>query len=616
MSLVVPRPRIERLLGAARERRVTLVVAGGGFGKTTALRQLAAGDRSRWLGLKAADREVETLAARVAEALGAGSHPGVAAPTAAIGASDRRGLAEGQAAVICESLDSQEDDLLLVLDDVDQLADDDSASQFLSTLCLQAPSRLHIVLSGRQLPSLGLGSARGRGELMELGAPDLAFTPEETAALLVERLGPGGQSLAEQCWSLTAGWAAALQLTVDRLERLDPARWHPTLEQLRLRRGWVWREFAADLIAREEPSARAILAVASVAPVVQADLLVALGIAAAGSEFDSLQTRGLLVASGDHGALTLSPVLAESVADSVPVAEAEDLRRRTAVWFEGCNRLEEALECAVAGPRPEALSLLGRCGERLVARGYGSRVAEVLRDLGTGGDVGLDTILAQALVAVGDWDGAMEVFRAIQRTAADAPLAPAIAWRFGALLYLRSDIEAAQKVLSAAYSEDSGTSDDVLVAAWLSATLWGRGEVGEAESVADVALRQAEASGDAAARAAAHVAVALAAASRGDRERNGRHYRLALKASTKAGDSVQLARIHANLSSRAAEEGDYAGAINEADLAISAGAGHNLFSALAMSNKAEALMHTGELEEARALLTQGGANEPRQRPTR
>src|SRR6202035_493452 len=67
---------------------------------------------------------------------------------------------------------------------------------------------------------------------------------------------------------------------------------------------------------------------------------------------------------------------------------------------------------------------------------------------------------------------------------------------------------------------------------------------------------------------------------------------------------VQLARIHANLSSRAAEEGDYVGAIGEADLAISAGAGHNLFSALAMSNKAEALMHMGELDEARALLLQ------------
>ena len=159
-------------------------------------------------------------------------------------------------------------------------------------------------------------------------------------------------------------------------------------------------------------------------------------------------------------------------------------------------------------------------------------------------------------------------------------------------------------MLSAAYSEGSVTSDDALVAAWLSSTLWGRGEVDDAAKVADVALRQAEACGDPAARAAAHVAAALAAASRGARDQNERHYRLALSASSRAGDSVHLARIHANLSSRAAEEGDYPSAIREADLAISAGAGHSLFSALAMSNKAEALMHTGEFEEARALLLQ------------
>ena len=605
MSPVVRRPRIERLLAGAWERRVTLVVAGGGYGKTTALRQLDSGEGSRWLGLKAAEREVQTLSVRVAEALGTGSEPGVATPTGAIGASDRRSLADGQAAAICQSLDSGVGELLLVLDDVDQLGDDDSASQFLSTLCLLAPSRLHIVLSGRQLPALGLGAVRGRGELLELNAPDLAFTFDETESLLGERLGSGAVSLTEACWSLTAGWAAALQLIVDRLERLDPDRWNDTLNQLRIRRGSPWREFAADLVKREQPSAERILAIASVAPRIDADLLAGLEVAAPEAELDNLQTRGLLVASGEHAGRTLSPVLADAVAEQLPPAEADVLRERTVAWLEQSGRLEEALECAVAGSRPQALSLVTRCGERLIAGGYGLRVSEVLRELGTGADARLDAILAQALVAVGDWDGAIEMFGAIRRNAAGAPLTAAIAWRFGALLYLRSNTDAAQEVLFAAYREEGpGTSDDALVAAWLSSALWGRGDAEEAERVAQVALRRAEASGDASARAAAHVAAALAAASRGDRERNERHYRLALSAAATAGDSVQLARIHANLSSRAAEEGDYAGAITEADLAVSTGAGHSLFSALAISNKAEALMHRGELEEARALLLQ------------
>lgn len=604
MSPVLSRPRIERLLDAAWERRVTLLIAGGGYGKTTALRRLAADERARWLGLTTADREVEALAARVAEALGAGSYPGIAAPAAPIGASDRRSLAEGRVAVICDGLDARDDELLLVLDDVDQLEDEDSATQFLSTLCLQAPSRLHVALGGRRFPPLHLGSARGRGELIELNAADLAFTLEETAALLADRLGADAHPFAEQCWSLTAGWAAALQLIADRLERLAPDRWGQVLDQLRLRRGSLWREFAAELIDREQPTAQRILAIASVCPIVDGSLLSGLGIDRPESELESLQARGLLVASGEPGARTLSPVLAEAVEEHVPLPETQELRQRAVRWFEESGRLEEALECTLAGTPQEVRSLLGRRGGQLVARGYGSRVAEILRGRPTGVDLGLDTVQAEALVAVGDWDGAIEVFRTIRRGTAGAPLDPSVAWRFGALLYLRSDIDGAQEVLSAAYREQGETNDDALVAAWLSSTLWGRGEVDEADRIAAVAVRQAEASGDAAALAAAHVAAALAAAGKGARVRNERHYRLALGAAAKAGDSVQLARIHANLSSRAAEEGDYADAIREADLAISEGAGHNLFSALAMSNKAEALMHRDELEEARALLLQ------------
>jgi Flp pilus assembly protein TadD len=96
-SGIVSRPRIEQLLAGAWERRITLTVAGGGYGKTTALRQLAASRPASWLALTAADRETEVLSAHVAAAIGLASDRGVADTAAAIGASDRQSLAEGQA---------------------------------------------------------------------------------------------------------------------------------------------------------------------------------------------------------------------------------------------------------------------------------------------------------------------------------------------------------------------------------------------------------------------------------------------------------------------------------------------------------------------------------------
>jgi DNA-binding SARP family transcriptional activator len=97
------------------------------------------------------------------------------------------------------------------------------------------------------------------------------------------------------------------------------------------------------------------------------------------------------------------------------------------------------------------------------------------------------------------------------------------------------------------------------------------------------------------------------AASRGERERNEHEYRLALAAARDGGDLVQLARIHANLSSRALENGAYPLAIAEAELALEAGAGHRFFSALALTNKAEAHLRLGQLDDASAAIADADA---------
>lgn len=611
---IVRRERLDRVLAGAWQRRITLVAAGGGYGKTTALRQLEVRGPVRWLELTPADRDIEVLAARLLGMLGSSGATPAPVPAiegaAALGATDRERLAQGRAAQICERLDVHDGPLMLVLDNVDQVRDDDSASRLLAAVCLQAPTHAHLVLSGRRLPALGLGAATGRGELLEVSAPDLAFTPEETDTVLTDRLGPQAGALANQCWALSSGWPAALQLIADRLERVEPSRWPETLGALRQRRGPLWQDFAAELIERESPEATLILTVAGIAPVIDAQTLSGLGLAHGGDALDSLQRRGLLVAAGEVGTLTLSPVLEEAMVERLATGDAQALRTQVADALEHAGRPADALESLAPGPPAATAALLLRQGRRLVAGGHSARVRTILdairadgrRGLDPAAELELEAIRAEALVAVGDWDLAMDGFASLAERS--GTLAPATAWRYGALLYLRNDIEAAAQILSAAHQESGSTSDDALVSAWLSATLWGRGENEEAVRLARVALRQAQAGGDPAARAAAHIAVALAAAGSGDREENERHYRLALAAAAEAGDSIQLARIHANLSSRAAEDGDYARALEEADLSLQAGAGHSLFAAVAASNKAEALMHTGRVEEAHALLGQ------------
>ena len=91
--------------------------------------------------------------------------------------------------MLCELAEAHQDDLLLVIDGVECLGDDEAASHLIRVLSLEAPSQLHLVVSGRALPELGLGGAQGRGELLEVTASDLSFTAGETAELVEMRLG-------------------------------------------------------------------------------------------------------------------------------------------------------------------------------------------------------------------------------------------------------------------------------------------------------------------------------------------------------------------------------------------------------------------------------------------
>jgi ATP/maltotriose-dependent transcriptional regulator MalT/DNA-binding SARP family transcriptional activator len=606
--LALARPRVDGLLAAAWRHRVTLVIAAGGFGKTTALRALASGGTVCSLGLRTVDREIEGLSARLADALHVAPVTGTAFPTAAIGAEDRRSLAEGQAAMLCESIGSRGEDVLLVIDDVDRLEDDDEAVHLLRALCLQAPPQLHITLSGRRLPPLGLGAATGTTAVLEIAAPDLAFTSEEAGLLIDARLGSGHDAIAEKCWALTGGWAAALHLIVDRLQRLTAAEWEPALERMPVLNGQLWREFVADLFDQESPETRRIIEIATATAIVDPELLAALGVTRPATALGGLQNRGLLVAADGSDGLRMSPVLSEVVSDLLAQDKVSVLRDEAASWLESADRLEEALECRRGGSPEELRGLMDRHGHTLVSRGGGARIAEILGRIGTGDVPKLDGVLGEALQAAGDWDGAMRTFSRLRRSSEDARLSPELAWRYGALLYLRGDSATALDVLRAAHVDGDGdgdvTADDALVSAWLSSTLWSRGEPRQAEQMAKIALSQAESDRDPGALAAAHVAAALAAASSGDRDGNERHYRAALRNAALAGDSIQLARIHANLSSRAIEEGNYRAAIEESDRALSVGAGHKFFAALAMCNRAEALLRLGELDDARAALAE------------
>jgi LuxR family maltose regulon positive regulatory protein len=84
------------------------------------------------------------------------------------------------------------------------------------------PSRVHLVIASRADPALPLARLRARGDLVEVRAADLRFTPAEAAAYLNTAMGldltPGDVEVLE---GRTEGWIAALQLAALSLAGRD-----------------------------------------------------------------------------------------------------------------------------------------------------------------------------------------------------------------------------------------------------------------------------------------------------------------------------------------------------------------------------------------------------------
>jgi hypothetical protein len=113
-------------------------------------------------------------------------------------------------ATLLNELDAVPGDVVLVLDD-HHLIEDRDVNDGVAFLLEHLPSQVHLLIATRADPAMPLARLRGRGELLEVRAADLRFTPEEAAAYLNDVMGLElGTSDVGALEGRTEGWIAAL----------------------------------------------------------------------------------------------------------------------------------------------------------------------------------------------------------------------------------------------------------------------------------------------------------------------------------------------------------------------------------------------------------------------
>lgn len=214
---VIERPRLIGAMSCASARRLTVVEAPLGYGKTTLLaewwqrlpRESAV---VGWLSLEDPENDPGLLWRYIIGALRRAGSPAGKRAEALVRAADTD-LRQAVGSLI-NDLAAQPLETLLVLDDYHVLRDPE-CHRLLALFLDRAPPNVHVVIASRSDPPLPLGSIRAAGQLSELRERDLRLTSAEAAELV--RNG-GGLDIDEDALDLllarTEGWAAALRLAV------------------------------------------------------------------------------------------------------------------------------------------------------------------------------------------------------------------------------------------------------------------------------------------------------------------------------------------------------------------------------------------------------------------
>ncbi|MEC5384774.1 LuxR C-terminal-related transcriptional regulator [Uliginosibacterium sp. H3] len=408
---------LQRARGLVLDRRVTLVCAPAGFGKSTLLLQLlasiAADAESVWLSLDEDDNDINRLFVSLLGALRDvvlewEVDPHILASQVQVAGPQSRAAI---AALINALSSYQGERLLFVIDDLHRVSDAD-ALQLLGEFIERLPPEVGVVLGSRTSPTLPLARWRARGEVGELLTADLQFDAGEARALAAARQAAGlsgelSAAFLEQALQRTQGWPAGLQLVLGAVDSQAVESMRPAVDRAAGRH--LFDFFAQEVLADLPADLRDFVLQCSVLPELSPALCNAVtGRDDAHDVLDTLYRSNLFLTVLDEHVpvLRFHDLFAEFLQTRLAQRHAGLVRSLHA----RAARAEQVPLRAVAhflkaGEWAEAIATMGRCVEPLLAEGGQATVARwiaqlpeaIVRD-------NADVDYLQALCAWGRWD--------------------------------------------------------------------------------------------------------------------------------------------------------------------------------------------------------------------
>lgn len=379
LNYMVHRPQLIETLQADFPRKLTLISAPAGFGKTTLISQwLHASPRYQvaWLSLDESDSLPPTFWGYIISALQT-VWSNIGKPLLPLLEQSPLVSIPNLLIDLLNHIASQPDAAILILDDYHVLKNPTIHDQ-LTFFIDHLPPNLHLVISSRLDPPLSLARLRANRQLIELRGDDLRFSVAETKQLLNQTLNTSlSDAQIEQLAHRTEGWIASLQLAGLALQKqANPTRF---IEEFLGRHHYLFDYLTSELVQTQSAAVQAFLLKTSILKRLTGPLCDAvLGedlVLDSTSMLMQLHKHNLLLVPLDNQQTwyryhhLFREVLQTTLARQFP-NELKQLHQRASRWYTEHDQRAEAVDHAIAGEDFfEAAEILRDFAPRLLGQG-------------------------------------------------------------------------------------------------------------------------------------------------------------------------------------------------------------------------------------------------------
>ena len=361
---LVSRPRLFQLLDQGLQRKLTLIAAPAGYGKTMLLSNWITKNKipAAWYSISSRDAEPQTFLTLIIQSIQT-QHPEAGKKALEILHSPQEPNLDYVLDMFLNDLLEISQDLLLVLDDFHLVATAE-ISELIACFLDNFPDNIHLALATRSDPPLQLARLRSQHQMVEIRAADLSFSGQDIGYYFSKKL---NISLSDDDIELlqqkTEGWIAGLQLTAITLhDKQDVTAY---LTRLAGDNRYIMDYLLEEVLQVQSPEVTDFLLKTSVLDMYCSDLCnYILEKNDSQQLLEKLEKENLFLVPLDDVRTWfryhhLFADLLKIRFKSSPGAIVDEVHERASMWYEQNRMTEDAIDHALqAGNYPRAMKLL------------------------------------------------------------------------------------------------------------------------------------------------------------------------------------------------------------------------------------------------------------------